>query len=265
MKHFSSTLLFLIAAMGAHAKIVSKAIPYEHAGVKLEGWLAYDDDRTPAGKLPGVLVIHEWWGRTDYAKSRAESLAKLGYVSFALDMFGAGVTTSDPKKAGELAGQFYGKPLMAERARAGLDQLLQTGFVDSSRVTAIGYCFGGATCQALAYSGAPLSGIVSFHGSLIPASNEAAAKNKAKFLICHGAIDPFVKPEEVAAFKASLDEGKFDYQFVNYSGAKHSFTNKDADKIARETGLSGVAYNEAAEKRSWSHMRSFFDELFTKK
>jgi dienelactone hydrolase len=139
--------------------------------VKLEGFLVYDDTKaTATTKQPGVLVIPEWWGLTDYPKGRAEQLAKLGYVAFAADMYGAGVVTSDPKKAGELAGQFYGKPLMAERARAGLDQLVKSGLVDATRVAAIGYCFGGATTQALAYSGAPLAGIVSFHGSLIPAS-----------------------------------------------------------------------------------------------
>ncbi|MCX6955271.1 MAG: dienelactone hydrolase family protein, partial [Verrucomicrobia bacterium] len=189
MKNLLLLLAFAAAASGAAAKIVTKPVAYEHAGVKLEGYLAYDDTKASgAAKAPGVLVIPEWWGLTDYPKSRAEQLAKLGYVAFAADMYGAGVVTGDPKKAGELAGQFYGKPLMAERARAGLDQLLKTGLVDASRVAAIGYCFGGATCQALAYSGAPLAGIVSFHGSLIPASPEAATANRAKFLVCHGAV-----------------------------------------------------------------------------
>jgi dienelactone hydrolase len=245
-----------------NAKIVTKPVAYEHAGVKLEGYLAYDDAKVSAATpAPGVLVIPEWWGLTDYPKGRAEQLAKLGYVAFAADMYGAGVATTDAKKAGELAGQFYGKPLMADRARAGLDQLLATGLVDPSRVAAIGYCFGGATVQALAYSGAPLAGIVSFHGSLIPASAEAAAKNHAKFLICHGAVDPFVKPEEVAAFMKSMEEGKFDYQFISYAGAVHAFTNPGADALGKLNNLP-VAYNAAADKRSWAHMRGFFAEIF---
>lgn len=244
------------------AKIVTKPVAYEHAGVKLEGFLAYDDTKvSTATTAPGVLVLPEWWGLTDYPKGRAEQLAKLGFVAFAADMYGAGITTTDPKKAGELAGQFYGKPLMADRARAGLDQLLATGLVDPARVAAIGYCFGGATAQALAYSGAPLAGMVSFHGSLIPASAEAAAKNHAKFLICHGAVDPFVKPEEVTAFMKSMEDGKFDYQFINYAGALHAFTNPGADAIAKATGLP-IGYNAAADKRSWAHMRGFFAEIF---
>src|SRR5437868_6953037 len=117
--------LVLGAAVALHAKIVTKPVAYEHAGVKLEGYLAYDDTKVSAAqKAPGVLVVPEWWGLTDYPKSRAEQIAKLGYVAFAADMYGAGVVTNDPKKAGELAGQFYGKPLMAERAQAGIAQLL---------------------------------------------------------------------------------------------------------------------------------------------
>jgi len=257
--------LALCVAGVLSAKIVTKPVAYEHAGVKLEGYLAYDDEKAAPGKLaPGVLVLPEWWGLTDYPKKRAEQLAKAGYVAFAADMYGAGVTTGDPKKAGELASQFYGKPLMAERARAGLDQLLATGLVDAGRVAAIGYCFGGAVAQVLAYSGAPLTGIVSFHGSLVPASAEAAAKNHAKFLICHGAVDPFIKAEEITAFTKAMEEGKFDYQFISYAGAVHAFSNPGADKIAQATGLP-IAYNAAADKRSWAHMRGFFNEIFAVK
>jgi dienelactone hydrolase len=264
-----SRILLAGLALGAagvlHAKVVTKPVAYEHGGVKLEGWLAYDDEKAAADKLaPGVLVLPEWWGLTEYPKKRAEQLAKLGYVAFAADMYGAGVTTSDPKKAGELAALFYGKPLMAERSRAGLDQLLATGLVDGGRVAAIGYCFGGATAQVLAYSGAPLAGIVSFHGSLVPASPAAAAANKAKFLVCHGAVDPFISAEEIAAFMKGMNDGKFDYQFVSYAGAVHAFSNSGADKIAKATGLP-IAYNAAADKRSWSHMRSFFNEIFAVK
>lgn len=252
----------LFAAANLSAKVVTKAVAYEHGGVKLEGWLAYDDARVSAATpAPGILVLPEWWGLTDYPKSRAEQLAALGYVAFAADMYGAGVVTTDPKRAGELAGQFYGKPLMAERARAGLDQLLATGLVASGKTAAIGYCFGGATAQALAYSGAPLAGIVSFHGSLLPASSEVAARNQAKILVCHGAVDGFVSPEEIDAFMKSMNEGKFDYQFISYAGAVHAFTNPKADEIGRTAGIP-IAYHADADRRSWTHMRSFFDEVF---
>ncbi|MGA3006343.1 MAG: dienelactone hydrolase family protein [Opitutaceae bacterium] len=251
---------FFAAMCSAQAKIVTKSVYYEHAGVKLRGFLAYDDGKTAQGKLPGVLVVHEWWGLNDYAKHRAVMLAQLGYVAFAADMYGAGVSTTNAGKAKGLSGQFYGKPLMAERARAGLDQLLATGLVDKTKVAAIGYCFGGAVCQVLAYSGAPLVGIVSFHGSLVPAP--AGVSNKTKFLICHGALDPFSKPEAIAAFQKSMNDGGFDYQFVSYAGAKHAFTNPDADALARQNGLEGIGYNAAADRRSWRLMQDFFAELF---
>jgi len=262
MKKIILGVIVFTAAIAASAKIVTRPVAYEHAGVKLQGFLAYDDTKTAAGKIPGVLVVPEWWGLNDYAKGRAQQLAQLGYVAFALDMYGAGFATEDPKKAGELAGQFYGKPLMAERAQAGLDQLLKTGLVDPSRVAAIGYCFGGAVCQALAYTGAPLAGIVSFHGSLVPASAEAAAKTKARILICQGAMDPFLTKAQLDAFIKSMNDGKFDYQYISYAGAVHAFTNRDADRIRVEKGLNGIGYNEAADRRSWIHMRDFFNEIF---
>ena len=259
-------VLFALALLSAHAvlaKVVTRPVVYEHAGTKLEGLLAYDDAVTAKGRRPGVLVIPEWWGLNAYVKGRAEQLAAMGYVAFAVDMYGQGVLTEDPKKAGELAGQFYGKPLMAERAHAGLDQLLKTGLVDSSRVAAIGFCFGGSTAQALAYSGAPLAGIVSFHGGPVNAPASAAGSVKAKFLLLNGAIDPMVKPEARAALEKSLEEAKIDYESVDYAGAVHAFTNPDADRLAATGGLKGmVGYNEVAARRSWKAMQVFFEEIF---
>lgn len=264
MKVLIASLAAIFAATALSAKLVTQSIAYEHEGVKLQGYLAYDDEKITGQKAPGVLVVPEWWGVNAYVKGRAEKLAALGYVAFVADMYGDGVSTTDPKKAGELAGQFYGKPLMAERARAALDVLLRNTLVDTSHVAAIGYCFGGACAQALAYSGAPLKGIVSFHGALIPPSPDAAAKNKAKILICHGAIDPFVKKETLDEFLKGMNDGKFDYQFISYAGAIHAFTNPDADKFAA-AGLNGVGYNAAADQRSWSHMKVFFKEIFATK
>jgi dienelactone hydrolase len=246
------------------AKLVNRPIPYQDAGVQLEGYLAYDDAKTSGGKLPGVLVVHEWWGLNDYTKHRADQLAELGYVAFALDMYGKDVITTDARKATALSTPFYGSPLMATRARAGLDQLLATGLVDPARVAAIGYCFGGSAVQALAYTGAPLAGIVSFHGGLIPVPADAAAKTKAKILVCQGAIDPFVPKKDRDAFVQAMDDGKFDYQFISYAGAVHAFTNPGVDELARANGLgTAIAYNAAADRRSWAQMRVFFDEIFS--
>jgi len=266
MKATLAVLLPLIAALPASAALVTRPVAYEHAGVKLEGYLAYDDAKTAQGKLPGVLIVHEWWGLNDYARGRAEQLAKLGYVAFALDMYGGGQSTTDAKKAGALAKQFYGSPLMAGRAQAGLDQLLQTGLVDPARVAAIGYCFGGSTVQALAYAGAPLAGIVSFHGGLIPVPADAAAKTKAKILICNGGADSFVSAPDIEAFIKAMNAGKFDYQFISYAGAIHAFTNPGADALAAVNGMTGgIGYNAAADRHSWQHMQDFFGEILAKK
>jgi dienelactone hydrolase len=263
MKILIAALALASAANLTQASIVTRDIDYSHAGTRLRGFLAYDDSLTSGAKLPGVLVVHEWWGLNDYTKGRAIQLAKLGYVAFALDMYGAGVVTTDKAKAGGLAGQFYHKPLMAERAQAGLDQLMGTGLVDPARVAAIGYCFGGSTVQALAYSGAPLAGIVSFHGGLIPATAETAARTKAKILICHGALDPSEKPEEISAYIKSMNDAKLDYQFNEYAGALHAFTNPDADKMAALNGLQGfIGYSPSADHRSWADMNVFFAEIF---
>jgi dienelactone hydrolase len=256
-------LLAGFAPGALQAKLVSKAVPYEHAGVALEGYLAYDDARTATGKRPGVLVVPEWWGLNDYARHRADQLAALGYVAFAVDMYGRGVVTTDAGKATELSKPFYGTPLMAARGRAGLDQLLASGLVDPAKVAAIGYCFGGSTVQALAYAGAPLAGIVSFHGGLIPVPPDAAEKNHAKILIYQGEADPLIPPADRAAFRDAMDAGKFDYEFVTFAFAVHAFTNPDADRMAALNGMQGkIGYNAEADHRSWAGLQSFLTEIF---
>jgi dienelactone hydrolase len=260
MKAAVLALLLFPGLIAAQAKIVTKTVPYDQGGVHLVGYLAYDDAQTEGKKLPGILVVPEWWGLNDFVKGRAEALAKLGYVAFAADMYGDGQSTTDPNKAKELSSALYGKPLMAERARAGLDQLTASGLVDQSNLAAIGFCFGGATCQVLAYSGAPLKGIVSFHGALVPLPADAAARTHAKFLILQGELDPHVDLDQRLAFIKSLDQGKIDFQFLSYSGAVHAFMNPEADKFH----LEGISYNATAAERAWNQMQLFFQEIFAK-
>ncbi|MGI8436148.1 MAG: dienelactone hydrolase family protein [Chthoniobacterales bacterium] len=267
MKKFLILALATLVLARAEAKLVTKPLDYELNGTKLQGYLAYDDAKTAAGKVPGVLVVPEWWGVNAYVKGRADQLAQLGYVAFVADMYGNGQSTEEPKKAEELSSALEGKPLFAARARAGLDQLMKVEQVDPAKLAAIGFCFGGSAVQALAYTGAPLLGIVSFHGGPVPAPADAAGKVKAKFLLLNGAIDKMVTPEKRAALEKSLEAAKVDYQSIDYAGALHAFTNKDADRIASEhedmTGL--IAYNETAARRSWQQMQIFFDEIFGKK
>jgi dienelactone hydrolase len=241
--------------------MVTETISYEQNGTKLEGYLAYDNSITDKGKAPGIIVFPEWWGLDGYIKGRADQLGAMGFVAFAADMYGGGQLTTEPAKAKELASQFYGKPLMAARAQAGLDQLLKAGLADEDKIAAIGFCFGGSTALALAYSGAPMAGVVTFHGGLTPVPADAARMIRAKFLILHGALDPLVNKEAVDKFLKSMNDAKLDFQFIEYSGAVHAFTNPNADK-AHAAGLDGVGYDAEAATRSWNHMKMFFRELF---
>lgn len=263
MKNFTILCFLWLSLQTASAALITKAVSYEHNGVQLEGYVAYDEAKVTPGKTPGILLIHEWWGLNEYAKSRTRELAEMGYVAFAADMYGKGEVTEDPKRAGELAGQFYGKPLMAERAQAGLNQLKKIESVDTSKLAAIGFCFGGSTSQALALSGAPLAGIVSFHGAPEPAPADVKGKIKTKFLLLNGSIDPMVSAQTRADHEKTLEAAGIDYQSIDYSGAVHAFTNPGADKMAETAGLTGkIGYNEVAAKRSWQQMGIFFDEIF---
>ena len=252
--------LMLIVLVGpAAAAVQTKEIDYDHNGTKLKGFLAYDD--SAAGKRPGVLVVHEWWGLDDYAKKRAKMLAELGYVAFCPDMYGDGKVVDHPKEAGKMA-QTVRMNVQAWRARAqaGLKVLQSQENVDGEKLAAIGYCFGGSTALQLAYSGAPLKAVATFHAALPTPTTEEAKNIKARMLVCHGADDAFIPEKAIADFKAALDTAGAKYQFESYPGAVHSFTVPDADK----RGLKGMGYNEAADKKSWEQMEALFKETLGK-
>jgi dienelactone hydrolase len=250
---------FAAAPSPADPKIESRPFEIEQGGEKLSGVLFRDAAREDP--RPGVLVIHEFWGLGAHAKKKAEELVRLGYVALAVDMYGAGKVTDHPKQASEWAGRFRGadgKPLGRARAQAWLEALRKTPGVDPKRLACMGFCFGGTMSLELAWSGADLKGVVSFHGSpTTPTADEAKAV-RASVLFCHGADDSHVKDEALAAFEKGLREGGVDWALVKYGGAVHSFTNPEAD--AR--GMNGVKYDPRADRRSWEHMRSFFREIF---
>jgi dienelactone hydrolase len=256
MKQILIILAVLSIAVSANAKVVAQPVEYDHNGTVLEGYLAYDD--AVKGKRPGVLVVHEWWGLNDYVRMRVNKLAELGYVAFALDMYGKGIWTEDPKEAKELSGHLRGQPIMRQRARAGLDILKNNSQVDPTRIAAIGYCFGGTTVLELAYGGDDITGVVSFHGGLTAPKPEDLNRIKAKFLICHGADDGFIPPAAIQAFQDGMRKSGADWQMVFFGGAVHSFTNPEADK----RGIQGLAYNKNADERSWKYMQLFFEEIF---
>jgi len=258
MKCITAIVCAVLLSHAANADIVSRNVEYTHNGVTLEGYLAYDESLD--GPRPGVLVVHEWWGLNEFARNEARRLAEQGYVAFALDMYGKGITTDDPARASELARPFYDDDpsLVRGRARAGLEVLKRQRHVDRDRIAAIGFCFGGATVLQLAYSGAEIAGVVSFHGSLpVPDRREEVAI-RAKVLVLHGAEDPLVPERQIARFKNAMNRHEVDWQMIYYGHAVHSFTNPAADDL----GMDGVAYDERADRRSRGHMRMFFDEIF---
>ena len=243
-------------AASLHAAIQTKTIEYKQGDTTLEGELVWDDAAT--GPRPGVLVVHQWLGLTNYEKHRAEMLAQLGYVAFCADIYGQGVRPKNVQDAGAEATKYKtDRALLRARANAGLEQLKKSELVDPKRIAAIGYCFGGTTVIELARSGAELSGVVSFHGGLDSPTPADGRNIKCPILVCHGADDPFEKPEDLAAFESEMRDAKVDWRLIKYGGAVHSFTQNDP-------GFSnpGARYNERADQRSWQDMKLFFGEIF---
>jgi len=255
----SQSLVLVIAlglAAATHAEVKVASVQYQDGDQVLTGFIAYDDSLP--GKRPGVLVVHEWWGLNDYAKRRAEMLAELGYVAFAADMYGDNRVTEHAADAkGWMMQISENQEAWQRRALAGLDALKASDKVDGERLAAIGYCFGGATVMQMAYAGADLDGVVSFHGALPVATPEQQKAIKPSILIAHGDQDSHVPAERVAAFQQALDAAGADWQMVSYGGAKHGFTNPDAGGY----GIESLAYDPKADARSWSLMQSFLAEV----
>jgi len=241
----------------AQAAVQSKAIEYDEHGTRLTGHLYWDDAK--AGKRPGVVVFHEWWGLNDYAKKRAGMLAELGFVAFAADMYGDNKVTASPDQARQwMQHVTVDVDLWRERANLGLAQLKAGELVDTQKLAAIGYCFGGGTVLQMAYGGADLRGVVSFHGSLPAAPEEARGKVKPKILALHGQADAMIPPEIVQNFEARLTAADANWELISYGGVRHGFTNPDAGKA----GIANLKYDAQADARSWARMRDFFAEIF---
>lgn len=242
----------------AHGAVTTREVKYNVGGTEFVGYLAVDDASN--NKRPGILVCPEWVGVNDYARGRAKQLAEMGYVAFVFDPYGGGKMAENVKQAGEWATALKNdRPQLRARVNAAFDTLKKQPQVDTKKLAAIGYCFGGTSALELARSGASdLLGVVSFHGAL--ATNMPAKQGdlKAKILACHGADDPHVPPEEVMGFEKEMRDAKADWQLNVYGNAVHSFTNPGAAKA----GLPGVAYNAEADHRSWQAMKDFFAEIF---
>jgi dienelactone hydrolase len=237
--------------------MITKPVEYAHDSVTLEGYIACNEELTMP--LPAVLVVHEWRGLNDYAKKRAEQIAGLGYLGFAVDMYGKGVLAKDADEAGRLMTPFVNdRQLCRSRIRAALDVITKLRHVDTNRIAVIGYCFGGLVALELARSGANLRAVATFHANLSSA-NPADAKNiKAKVLACHGGDDPLVPMSQVESFMQEMRNAKVDWQLVVFGNTVHSFTFPGAGN----NPAGGLAYNADSDRRSWEYLILWLTEAF---
>jgi dienelactone hydrolase len=255
------TTLSFMSPNSVSPKIKEQVVTYTDNGTNFKGFVAYDENIN--GKRPAILVIPEWWGLNDYAKSRARQLAGLGYIAMAVDMFGDGKIAANPQEAQEFTKPYYANPQLAKtRVDAALKQLKAFPVADAGNMAAIGYCFGGNVVLNAARLGADLKAVVCFHGGLGGALADKKLL-KAKILVCNGGADKFVSEQSINDFKHSMDSIGATYTFKSYANATHAFTNPESTENGKKFNMP-IEYNEAADKASWNDMKVFFEGIFKK-
>jgi dienelactone hydrolase len=253
---------WLLGSVTDAMAVKAEELIYKADGVVLKGYLAYDD--AVAGKRPGVLVVHDWWGIGEFFRDRARELAKLGYTAFAVDMYGDGREAANPEEAGKLAGEVRKNPsMMKARFDAARDALIKHPSVDSKRIAAIGYSLGGYVVLEMARQGSDLAGVVVFWGSLKTERPAQKRMVKARVLVLTATEDSWVPVEQVNQFKAEMDAAGVDYKVIDYPKTKHGFSRHDADILAKKFNIP-LAYNAEADQKSWAEMEAFFNMLFRK-
>ncbi len=257
----SCAIMAAAASPGVSASTIEwKTIKYVAGQDRMRGYLAYD--AFVQGKRPGVLVVPEWWGVTEYARTRARMLAGLGYTALVADMYGQGRQANNPDGAQKLSSEVMKNfnSIGKTRFLAALDVLKKQPTVEADRIAAIGYCFGGGVVLNMARQGTDLKGVVSFHGNLTPVTPTKPGDVRAKILVLHGEADTIAPLKQVEAFRQEMNKAGADYRIVTYPGAKHSFTNPEADEYARKFNMP-VGYNAKADKESWEEMRKFLQQV----
>lgn len=258
MKMFGLAIILILTT--SCSSLIKKDITYNEKDIPLKGLLV--TSKKFKGKRPGVLVVHEWWGHNKHSRRSAKRLAKLGYVALAVDMYGNGKTASHPKEAGDFSGELKKNlPEAKKRFMAAYDVLKNNPEVDPTKISAIGYCFGGGIVLQMAREGVDLKGVVSFHGTLDTDKRAKKGKIKSKILVLNGADDKFISKESISNFEKEMKKAKADYKFINYEGAIHSFTNPQADEFGKKFNIP-VGYNKNADEKSWEEMKSFLTEVF---
>lgn len=228
-------------------------IIYQDSDVVLEGFYASENITE---KKPGVLVFHDWSGKNEFACNKARALAELGYAAFAVDMFGKGKLGKTTEEKSALI-----QPLLQDRAKLqkrtllALETLRQQNGVDTKRIGAIGFCFGGLCILDLARTGADFNAAVSFHGLLNAPENIQHETIRAKIFVLHGFDDPMVTPDQVMRFGEEMTHAKANWELTMYGHTMHAFTNPEAHDPAF-----GTVYNKQANDRSWIAMQNFFNE-----
>ncbi len=235
--------------------IVGTEVTYEGDSITMKGYVAYDS--TIAGPRPGVIVVHEWWGHNQHARNSADKLAKAGYIAFAVDMYGDGKQVSHPQDAGTFATAVM-EDFEGAKARfdAAVKALKANPACDTARIAAVGYCFGGGIVLNLARQGADLDAVATFHGSIGAIEPATPGSVKGHILVMNGADDPFVAAEAIAEFKEEMEAAGVTYEFVNYPGAVHAFTNPEATAKGKEFNLP-LEYNAEVDSLSWLKLESF--------
>jgi dienelactone hydrolase len=250
----------LLLSVAARAEVRGEEISYSDGNITMKGYLAYDD--AIQGKRPGVLVVHEWWGHNDYARTRARMLAAMGYTALAVDMYGEGKTASHPSEAGAFAGEVRKNlPLARARFEAALRTLRQHPTVATDDVAALGYCFGGSVVLEMARMGLDLDAVVSYHGSLALSTPAEPGRIKAKVAVFTGEADPMIPPAQVESFRRDMERAGASLLLVSYPGVKHSFTNPEADQLAARFNLP-LAYDRTADQDSWARTGSLLRQVF---
>lgn len=271
--YYASALLLLLAACGPaeevkdekkevieeiRVELKANTVDYSTNAVNMKGYIV--NDEAQMGKKPGVLVVHEWWGHNDYARERADKLAEMGYVAFAIDMYGDGKKASHPQDAMKFAGEVFGNIDEAKlRFEKALEVLKSNPNVDTTKIGAIGYCFGGSVVLSMANAGEDLDAVAAFHAGLQLPIQPNAEGVATKIAVFQGADDPFVSEDDEKNYKASLDAVNADYIYKSYAGATHAYTSKEADKLGEEFQLP-LAYNAAADSASWADMKAFLSK-----
>lgn len=231
-------------------------IQYSDSQNTYEGVIAYNKNLTT--KIPVVLIAHAFGGQSNFEENKAIELAKLGYLGFAIDVYGKGKRAKNPEEAQELMNLLNSnRKLLLERMELCLEQVRMFNFADVTKIGAIGFCFGGKCVLDLARSGEKLNGIVSFHGLYDSPKFNKETKITTPILILHGWDDPLALPNDTITLANELTSKNADWEINAYGKTGHAFTNPNA-KFPEK----GLIYNKGSNDKAWKRMIAFFDNVF---